>query len=386
MKEQPPEWIIYTIAVVAILANPLTVPNLPELLSDLGQPDSSSGLLISAIPLPGIIAAPAIGLLANRHGRRTTLLWCLVLFGTTGAASAVAQNFATLVLVRLAQGVGSAGLISLSVILIGDHWTGAARTRVLGRNAAAISIGLLVSPIVAGLLAGRTSWRWSIALSALALPIAGICALQLPKNEGSSISPGSLALQLAAVRAPGILPTLATAFVLAAVVFGVFNTIVPLHLAQEFQAGPEMRGLLLSLPAVAGAIAAVRLDWIRRHASVRQLLVGSTAVVALAVATVGAASSLIAIAVAAIVFGLASGISNPMLQDFAASTASSRQLPIVLAAWVSTMRLGQAAGPLTAGLLLDATSTTTSILIGALPLAALAVALTVAPINSPRQA
>ncbi len=295
---------IYAIAVVAILANPLTVPNLPEVLADLGQPDSRSGLLIAAIPLPGVVAAPAVGLLANRYGRRPVLLLCLVLYGISGGASAVAQDFASLVGLRLLQGIGSAGLISLSVVLIGDHWSGGARTQVLGRNAAAISIGLLTAPIIAGSLADQTSWRWAVALSTVALPFAVICALRLPITRSSTIATGTLGSQLSAVRTPGVPATLTAGFVLAAVTFGVFYTTVPLHLDQEFQVGSGIRGLLLSVPAVTGAIAAYRLDWVRRRASARQLLVASTGVTALSVVVTGAAPSLALIALAGSVFGL----------------------------------------------------------------------------------
>ena len=376
---------IYAVAVVAVLANPLTVPNLPEVLADLGQPDSRAGLLISVVPLPGVLAAPAMALLANRFGRRSVVVWCLVLFGTAGAASALAPNFPSLLGLRFLQGIGSAGLISLSVVLIGDHWSGADRTRLLGRNAAAISTGLLAAPLVAGALAEQTNWRWSVALSAVALPLAWICAFRLPADSGSAIATGTLSSQFAAIRAPGIPATLVSGFVLAAVVFGVFFTTVPLHVDNEFRAGPSLRGLLLSLPSAAGAIAALRLGWFRRRASIRQTLVWSTVVVALSVVVTGLAPSLLVIALSSTAFGLASGISNPTLQDFAAAAALPHQLPMVLAAWVSIMRLGQAVGPLAAGRLLEVSSTTTTILVCAIPLGVLAVGLKLGPIDGPKQ-
>ena len=43
---------------------------------------------------------------------------------------------------RLLLGFGSAGLINLAVVMIGDNWSGADRTRMIGRNSAVLTTGL----------------------------------------------------------------------------------------------------------------------------------------------------------------------------------------------------------------------------------------------------
>ncbi|NIR44613.1 MAG: MFS transporter, partial [Gemmatimonadetes bacterium] len=68
----------------------------------------------------GIVVAPIVGIIADRLGRRTVLTACLMIFGLFGGLSALAPSFEFLLLARFAQGVGSAGLINLAVVLIGD--------------------------------------------------------------------------------------------------------------------------------------------------------------------------------------------------------------------------------------------------------------------------
>ena len=45
-------------------------------------------------------------------------------FGVFGLLSALAPSFEVLLVLRLLQGIGSAGLINLAVVIIGDHWDG----------------------------------------------------------------------------------------------------------------------------------------------------------------------------------------------------------------------------------------------------------------------
>lgn len=123
-RDRPAPWLIFSITLTGIAANPLISPSIPDILAGLGASAGSAGLLIGALTLPGIVLAPVIGLLADRYGRREVLVPCLVLFGISGGLGAAAPSVGALILLRLLQGVGSAGLVNLAVVLIGDHWEG----------------------------------------------------------------------------------------------------------------------------------------------------------------------------------------------------------------------------------------------------------------------
>jgi MFS transporter, ACDE family, multidrug resistance protein len=112
-KLAPPVWLIFAVTITGILSNSLLTANIPDILRELEQPDSRAGLLVAASPLPGVLMAPIIGVLADRYGRRQILVPCLVLFGVAGGLSAVAVDFRLLLLARFLQGVGGAGLINL---------------------------------------------------------------------------------------------------------------------------------------------------------------------------------------------------------------------------------------------------------------------------------
>src|SRR3546814_443114 len=155
--------LIFTITVTGILSNTLVVPAIPDILDAFDLPDSQAGVFVAAGTLPGIVMAPVIGILADRHGRRAVLVPCLASFGLFGLLSALSPSFQVLLVLRLLQGVGGAGLINLAVVIIGDHWSGIDRARLVGQNAAVLTLSLATFPPLGGLLTELGGWRLSFA-------------------------------------------------------------------------------------------------------------------------------------------------------------------------------------------------------------------------------
>lgn len=366
MEDEPRTWVIYAIAVVAIVANPLIIPSLPEVLADFGQPDSRAGIVISAVPLPGVLVAPIAAILADRLGRRRVLIPSLIGFGATGVASAFAPTFSFLIAMRLLQGAASASLITLAAILIVDNWTGEARTRLLGRSAAAVSVGLLALPVVAGLIAAVSSWRWSVGLAVVALPLAPVCARLLPDTKplvGADLR-GPFAATRQTLRVKGVRRLLLPGLLLSAAAFGVLLTAVPLFLDGELGVSTRLRGVLLALPAVGSIGAGLALAKTRQVISLQRVFVGAALGVAVSSFLIGAAASVPVAAVGILAFGAANGFVGPALQDNLVAVVSPAQSATVLASWVSVMRLGQALGPLALGASLGVVSVETAIQIG----------------------
>jgi ACDE family multidrug resistance protein len=364
------------------LANTVLTPNIPDILADLGRTNASAGILVASGPLPGAFAAPVLGVLADRFGRKRVLIPCLILFALAGIAAGLAPNFELLLLARVAQGLGSAGLINLSIVLIGDHWTGIERTKLIGYNSAVLTFALAVVPSISGLIAEAYSWRWSLAIGGLALPIAIIGLFVLADSRPAVQT--QLADQLRgaaeAVKTPVIRSVLVIGFLLFVVIFGVFLTTLPVHL-EELGYGPAARGLILSGPALGATLAAVNLSRVRSTFGLRLLLVGSISLIALAAVGIAITSSVGIIAGAMLVYGLGDGSLIPALQDVATSATSDVQRGAVMAAWVTAVRLGQAAGPLLAAAIFSHYSTTAAMIAGSVGFAITGLVIYFGPLN-----
>ena len=85
--------LIFSVTLIGIMGNALLSPAIPDVLAEFGEPDSSAGILVASMSIPGVFVAPVIGLLADRLGRRNVLVPCLALFGIGGIFAATAPTF-----------------------------------------------------------------------------------------------------------------------------------------------------------------------------------------------------------------------------------------------------------------------------------------------------
>jgi MFS family permease len=363
---RPPLALVFSITLTGILANTLIVAPLPDILEDFGRSDSAAGVLVAAATLPGIVIAPVIGLLADRFGRRKVLIPCLVIFGVSGVGAAFAPTFAALVGMRLLQGVGSAGLINLAVVLLGDYWEGNDRARLIGYNAAVLTVSVAVFPALGGVLAQVGGWRWSFAPYALAVVTAVAVWAMLPKRATPAPVPVSRQVRdaVAVLRMPVVFGAVAFGFVLFVLIFGLFLTAMPILLEDDFALDAGVRGLILAFPATGSTVAALTLGRTRSRFGARRLLLFSTVLFVIGFVSIGVANALVLVFAGALLYGLGEGASIPTVQDLVAGAAPEASRGAVVAAWVGAARAGQTVGPLLAGVSLAAVGPSTTFVIG----------------------
>ncbi len=356
----PPKLLIFGITVTGILNNTLIGPSLPDIVADFGRADSSAGIIVAAGSLPGIVVAPAIGLAADRYGRRNVLTPCLLAFSVFGLCAASAPTFELLIVARLLQGFGTAGLINLAVVLISDHWDGAERTALIGRNAAVLTLGLAVAPPVGGVIADVAGWRASLLLYAVGLPAAIVVWRVLPRDrpETSAAMLDQLRGARVALRNPVILATLGSGVLVFVMIFGGFLTAFPVHLEEEFGLGAGARGAMIAVPALSSCLIAFNLGRIRQRFPLKMLLVVAGCTYVVAFAGIAASGALSGVALAGVVYGIGEGVFIPSLQDAVAEAAPPEQRGAVFAVWVGAARLGQTLGPLLVAGVLTFTTTT----------------------------
>lgn len=357
------------ITLTGITANTLIAPVLPDIVDDFGRSDGAAGPLVAAASLPGVLAAPVIGLLADRFGRRNVVVPCLAILGIAGVMSTLAPNYWVLVGARLGMGFGTAGLINLAVVLIGDHWDGSERVRQVGRNAAVLTAGLALLPLLSGMLAAIGGWRLSLAPSAFGLVTAAAAWVLLDDVRPPHADLALLDQLRAAghvLRTPAMTATVASGFLIFVMIFGLFLTTLPVHLEQEFGLEAAARGALLAVPSVSSTLIALNLARLRARFGLRSLLVLGAALFGISVLGVGLAPTVVGVVVALLAYGAAEGTTVPSLQEVTAARAPSSQRGVVLAAWVAAVRLGQATGPLLFAAIFTAIGTSATLVLGSL--------------------
>jgi MFS family permease len=346
----PPFALLVTSTAFAVSPFTLVPPVLPDIIVEFGVPDSFAGLVIAATSVPGIVFAPALGLLSDRYGRRRLLLACLLLVGIGGIVSACAPGFAALVAARFVQGIGGAGLIGLVIATIGDGWDGQDRVRRLGANAAALTLSVVAFPLIGGTLAGVGGWRIPLAVQGSTIVLALVLALlwtpaQVPTSCGGL---ASLAQAFhSTLRDRPLRADMLRGAAAYALLFGAIITVLPTWLA-DVGLGPEQRGLLLALPGAPSALVAIVLAPLTRRFGARRLIRAAFAVWTLGFVIAAASPSIPGLTIALVAYGIGEGLALPTLQNAVMRHGSPSTRGSVAALYVAATRAGQSAGPLLA--------------------------------------
>ena len=338
---------MFAITASGLLSNSVLVSSTPEILRDLGHPISRAGLVVAAGAIPGIVVAPAVGFLADRYGRRRILLPCLIIFGVFGLAAGFSPTLGWLLAARIAQGVGAAGLINLAVVLIVDHWDGLDRAALIGQNSAVITVAVAVYPVLGGGITDLFGWRWMFVSYAIPLVVAGLVGLHLVADQ--PVQSGKVRDQVRAALVEIRRPVTGTVIVLGAIVFllifGLFLSLMPIHMDQKFGLGPTQRGLVAAVPALSSTVSSLLVARARARVHGGWLVYTGMFVFAGTFVIMGVAS-LWVLVVAAALYGLAEGLTIPTMQDLVADEAPEHLRAAVLAAWVGAVRVGQTVGPI----------------------------------------
>lgn len=354
------------------MATSVVSPLIPEIIQEFGAAASSAGLIVSAATIPGVLSAPAAGWLSDRFGRRVVIVAILLVASVAGGLSALSPSLGWLLGLRFIQGAASAGLINLGVVLIVDHWVGAERSRRIGQNAAVITTSIAVVPLVSGLVASYFNWRVSVAGYLLGVPLAFLAFRRLPKDhdrERQRLPSGSV---INAIKDRYVAITLLTSVAAFAIVFGLKFASLPVLVGDRFSWTPGAIGALLMVPALTSTTSALRLAALhRRLGIVGSLALGFGAYSFGAIGFFLARQEWVLVAVA-LVFGFGDGIVLPSVQSMAAEGSPVEVRGTVIALAVGATRLGQAIGPLGAGLLIAWSGVSAAYPVGALVAAAMA--------------
>lgn len=138
---------------------------------------------IAIVPSIGImLGGPITGLVIEKVGSRNFLLTILVIFGIVGSAGLYLENVWVLIASRFILGVSAAGIVTGTLIMIGEYFEPVMRARILGYQGAVGAVAALLIILSAGQLAEWAGWRAPFAMYLLAFVIFFAAAIAIPKR------------------------------------------------------------------------------------------------------------------------------------------------------------------------------------------------------------
>ncbi|OLS27092.1 MAG: Tetracycline resistance protein, class B [Candidatus Heimdallarchaeota archaeon LC_3] len=133
----------------------IVLPVFPKFLQENNAGESISlGILIASFAIAQIIFAPLYGRLSDRgYGRRPFILLALFGYGMGNFLYAFfARDLASMILVRIFEGITVAGLLPVSQALITDLTVSENRAKYLGILTGSSNVGLIIGPALGGIL------------------------------------------------------------------------------------------------------------------------------------------------------------------------------------------------------------------------------------------
>lgn len=278
-----------------------------------------------------------------------------------GAASALAvSSILTLALTQAVLGLGQLCLAVGTQTLIANHGGQEERDRRFGAFAVAQSLGQLIGPAVAGLLAandaGPPRTDTVFAAAAIAAFTASLISLTFVFDKKTTATRGREARDdepLAhAFRRVLRVPSMGQAMLAGVAVVVSVNVLIAYLPAYGEAEGISVQvvGLLLALRAGASMASRLLMGAMRRRLGRRNLLVACMVAPAVALFAVSLDSNFVLLVVAMIITGYGLGLGQPLTLSWIAGQAPSDLRGTAVAVRMAGNRLGQFAIPATLGI------------------------------------
>jgi DHA1 family tetracycline resistance protein-like MFS transporter len=341
-----PLLIVFLTIFVNLIGFGIIIPLLPFYAQTFGASPVTIGLLFASYSLSQLLAAPVLGDLSDRFGRRPVLIFSLAGTVLSLALLALAHSIVLLFVARIVDGL-SGGNISTARAYVADITEPEDRARAYGLIGAAFGMGFIIGPALSGVMA-RISYTAPIWVAAGLTLVATVMAwLWLPETVHRTRAGGGNPLKVLpeVLRRPMLRRVLVMDFVYW-FAFAIFQTTFALFAAVRFGFDAVRTGYFF---ATFGALGAVVQGGLIRPI-VTRLGDRSTLVVGLACAIVGLISatmvhSVTLFAVTLMPLALGMGLGHPTISSLVSRAARGDEQGRVQGAAGAVESLGRSIGP-----------------------------------------
>lgn len=253
--------VVYLAVFVDMLGFGIILPLLPFHTERLGGTGLWVGAVLTAYAAAQFVAAPVLGALSDRFGRRPMLLASLAGSAVSLALTGVAGSLVTLLAARVVAGMFG-GAIAVGQAYVVDLTDPPERTKALGMVGASIGMGFVLGPAIGAGLSGLGFAGVSFVAGGIAFANLVAGSLLLPRaaaEENATPEPppirsrNPLATLGRAARQPALRPLLAATFVATFAFVGMEATYALLG-ARLYGLGPAGLGLVFTGVGVVMAV------------------------------------------------------------------------------------------------------------------------------------
>lgn len=144
---------------VAVLSGTVVSTSMPVIIADLGGDQSAYTWVITASLLATAVSTPIWGKLADLVDRKMLLQLALGLFVVGTVVAGFSQDTGMLIAVRVVQGLGAGGLMSLVMIAVALIISPRERGKYMGVVGGIMALATIGGPLLGGVITDAFGWR-----------------------------------------------------------------------------------------------------------------------------------------------------------------------------------------------------------------------------------
>jgi DHA1 family multidrug resistance protein-like MFS transporter len=334
----------------------VVVPVLPVYVRSFGVGYLEVGAVVSAFAVMRLVANPFVGKLVDWAGERAVLAAGIGIVAASSALVAFAETYTQVLVLRGVGGIGSAMFTVSAMTLLLASTSPTSRGRAVGFYQGGFLIGGMAGPAVGGLLA-TISLSAPFLFYAVTLAVAGLVGLLLLQGKKRGV------VDVAAVDIPLKSVLTDRRFQAACIAnlaqgwaaLGVRGALIPVLVVESLDREPAWTGIAFAVAAVAQALALGPAGRFVDTVGRRPAIVGSFAIGAVIMVLIPFVTSITLLIILLSLYGFAAAFMGTAPAAAVGDAAGARGgMPV--AVFQAFADVGAIAGPLVAGLLVDAFS------------------------------
>lgn len=348
----PPRFLLAVILCVSsltVMASATIAPSLPGLADHYADVPDADALVRLVLTIPGLaiaVAAPFVGWLTDRVGRKRVIVAAVLLYALAGSAGLVLDSIGALLASRVVLGLAVAGLLPSATALIADYFHGAARDRAYGTQAAFMAGGGVVFLPLGGILA-EFSWRGPFLVYATALLLVPFVITVIRDAGPRASAPGEAALDAGPFPVMLAAGVFVTAF-LGMAVFYALPVQLPFLLRELGAPNPWLAGAGLAINTALSAVTSLNFRHIRARLSPRAVLALAFLLIGSGYVVIALASSVTMALVGLVFCGPGLGMMFPALSTWLMGSTPARFRGRATGSMTTAVFLGQFMSPVLA--------------------------------------
>jgi len=182
-------WAFLAIAIaltMSVLNSAIVNVALPVLARELHVGSATAVWAVNAYQLAIVVSLLPLASLGDALGYRRVYWSGLLVFTLASLACALAGSFTTLILARIVQGLGAAGIMSVNIALVRFIYPARFLGRGVGNTALVVAVSSAAGPTLAAAILTVASWHWlfliNVPLGAFALIVAARTLPETPRS------------------------------------------------------------------------------------------------------------------------------------------------------------------------------------------------------------